>query len=705
MIKHEPDSSSFDALMTPASVAIIGASDDPRKIGGRPLHYLLSRGYSGNVLPVNPRGQTIQGIQCYRTISDLPEAPELAIVALPAHMVVDTIVELASVGCRSAVIFSAGFAELGTDGEQLQNEIGAIGRTHGMRIVGPNCLGIFNANIGMFATFSTSLEQNTPSGGNIAIASQSGAYASHLSMIATARRMPIGYWFSTGNECDVQVAECIHWLAQRDDVDVIIAYAEGIRDGAMLREALIAAQQSRTIVVMIKVGRSAVGTEAARSHTASLTGSDAVFDCLCRQYGAWRAHDTEEALDVAYAACAGRLPKSRKTGLMTVSGGVGIHMADCAEELGLVVSPMPEQADQKLRDILPYAGTRNPVDVTAQVINEIALFEEFLDITLDEGGYDITIIYFTFVAAVESMIEPMTKVLNRVLDKYPERLFVLSIIAPDDIVARYERTGCIVIEDPWRAVRAAAGLASISESMLQPASRHINNAPVPVSGLHRNEFETKKLLKNAGLAVSDERLIQQPDEAVEIGDRLGWPIVVKIVSSDIPHKTEVGGVATKVTRQNAVAVATEMLQSVRQQCPTADIQGLLIAESISDGIEVIIGIQHDPVFGPVVVLGLGGVFVEVLEDVSLALAPFSETEANRMIDSTRVGMMLDGHRGAASADRAALVTLLLNASDFADRHRGFIQTMDLNPVVVRPDNGGAIVLDALLITKEDSEQS
>ncbi len=686
--------------MTPASVAIVGASDDRRKIGGRPLHYLLNHGYSGDIFPVNPRGNRIQGLRNYQQIGDLPHAPDLAIVALPARLVLQSLQELAAIGTKAAVLFSAGFAEMGDDGVRLQQAISDIASASGMRIIGPNCLGIFNANIGMFATFSTSLEQNTPTGGSVAVASQSGAYASHLSMLATERRMPIGYWFSTGNECDVEVAECIQWLAERDDVKVIIAYAEGIRRGDRLREALATAHRNATTVVFIKVGRSDVGSEAARSHTASLTGSDAVFDCLCDQYGAYRAHDTEEALDVAYAACNGRIPGSRRTGLMTVSGGVGIHMADCADELGLAVTPMPTDAEQTLREILPYAGTRNPVDVTAQVINEVALFQEFLDVTLDRGEYDIVVIYFTFVAAVADMIEPMATTLTRVTGKYPDRLIVLSIIAPDDIVQRYEQTGCLVIQDPWRAVRAAAALAQIGENFRRPALPPVSSNPVALTGSHANEYETKLLLQQFGINTSQELLVDTPSDVLAAGDSLGWPVVLKIVSADIEHKTEVGGVVVNVERQSAEAAATNMLNEVRRRRPQARIDGMLVAQSLQDGIEVIAGIVHDDCFGPVVVFGLGGVFVEVLKDLSFGLAPLDEIQANKMIDATRAGVLLEGFRGGVGADRAALVELLLNIGAFADRHRGHIQTMDLNPVLLMAPDQGAVVLDALLLTRD-----
>jgi len=689
--------------MTPSTVAIIGASNDPGKIGGRPVRYLLTCGYTGTILPVNPGRAEIQGLPCFPSIASLPCAPDLAVVALPAHLVVDTVRELADAGARSAVIFSAGFAETGPQGIEQQNALGEIARTSGMRIVGPNCLGIFNANTGMFATFSTSLEQNTPTGGSVAIASQSGAYASHLSMLATERHIPIGYWFSTGNECDIEVAECIHWLADRDDVKVIIAYAEGIRTGDKLRAAFAHAHATKTIVVFVKVGHSEVGSHAAQSHTAALTGSDAVFDSLCRQYGVLRAHNTEEALDAGYAAALGRLPNSRRTGLMTVSGGAGIHMADCADELGLDVAPMPESAQQALQKILPYAGTRNPVDVTAQVINEVALFEDFLELTLDQGQYDIVVIYFTFVAAVDAMIEPMATALKRVLNKYPERLLILSIIAPDAIVARYEATGALVIQDPWRAVRAAAALATLAESLRRPRLPSSRPDPQPLPETSLDEFKAKQLLASHNFQVSRELLVDEPAECIAAGDQLGWPVVVKIVSPDIAHKTEVGGVVTQVQRDDIVAVASTMLGSVREQRPQAEIRGLLVAESIENGVEVIVGIEHDPTFGPVVMFGLGGVFVEVIKDVSFALAPFDEIEANKLIDATQAGPLLSGHRGGAEADRESLVELLLAAGRFADQHRGYVQTMDLNPVIVRTERRGAIALDAVLVARRPDD--
>ncbi|MDX1435041.1 MAG: CoA-binding protein, partial [Gammaproteobacteria bacterium] len=357
---------SLSALLEPRSVAVIGASDDPARIGGKPLWFFERAGYAGNVYAVNPNRETVQGHRCYAHISEVPEAVDVAVVAVPARHVVATVADCAARGVRSAAIFSAGFAETGPEGRRAQDELTAIAAHSGLRLLGPNCLGLYNSAHAFYATFTSTLELGFPAPRGVAIISQSGAYGSHVSLLAYRRGIGIHYWVTTGNECDVELAEVIAWMAENDDVRVIGAYAEGIRDRDALIEALSLARANGKPIVFMKVGRSAVGSEAAASHTASLAGADAVYDAALRQFGAYRARDTEEFLDVIYACAHGVRPRRPRLGLLTVSGGVGIQMADAAAEAGLEVPPMPQIAQRKLKELLPIATTRNPVDTTAQ---------------------------------------------------------------------------------------------------------------------------------------------------------------------------------------------------------------------------------------------------------------------------------------------------------------------------------------------------
>ena len=462
-----PDDS-LTALLHPRSIAIIGASDDPARIGGRPLAYTRDAGFAGPIFPVNPRRATVQGLPAFPTIGDVPGPVDTAIIAVPAPAVVETAEACAGAGVKAVVVFSAGFAETGGEGRRRQDAMTAIARASGMRIVGPNCLGIYNSEIGFYATFTTTLEAAHPVPGGVGLVTQSGAYGSHLSLLATRRRIGIRFFVTTGNECDVDVAETIGWLARQPDISVIVAYIEGIADRDRLLESLALARERGKPVVLQKVGRTEIGADAVRSHTATLAGSDAVYDGVFRQFGVHRARDAEEMLDVAYAATFGAFPASRRVALMSISGGVGVQMADEAVACGLDVAPMSDRAQARLKAQLPYASPRNPVDITAQAFNDLGLIRSNLDVILEQDAYDAVVAFFTFVAAAEAMVEPVREILQDARRRHPDRLLVLSIVGPPDVVQHYEAAGCPVFEDPSRAVRAVAALARLAESFGRP---------------------------------------------------------------------------------------------------------------------------------------------------------------------------------------------------------------------------------------------
>ena len=471
---------SLDALLKPASVAIVGASDDPARIGGRPLRYLKEAPFQGAVYPVNPNRDSAQGLPCYSQIQDIGEPVDLAIVSVPAKAVLASVEACAACGVKAVVLFSAGFAEIGDEGIAAQAALADICDRTGLRVLGPNCLGAYNAHIGFYGTFSTSLEFGFPRAGRVGVVSQSGAYGAYVALLARRRGVHVGYWVTTGNECNVNVAECIAWMAQAPDIDVIVAYAEGVRDGAALLDALELARANEKPVVFLKVGRSSAGALAARSHTASLAGSDAVFDGIFAQTGVYRAQDAEELLDAAYACSQGGRPINDRVGIMTVSGGAGIQMADDAQTFGLDVAPMPGDAQEKLKAMLPFASPRNPVDVTAQFFNQLDLLPAFLDAMLSRGNYGTVVAFYTYVAAVEHMIEPIASAVEAAAAKYPDRLMVLCIVAPPDILQSYEAAGCLTFEDPTRAMRAAGMLNHFARAFERqaPPSRSITPSQI-----------------------------------------------------------------------------------------------------------------------------------------------------------------------------------------------------------------------------------
>ena len=698
---HDPEDT-LTPLLNPGSVAIIGASDDPTRIGGRPLRYMRDADFKGRLYPVNPNRESVQGLPAFASITDVPDTIDTAIIAVPASVVVATAETCAAANVKAAIIFSAGFAEMSDDGRRHQDALSAIARTTPMRIVGPNCLGVYNSALGFFGTFTSTLEAGRPTPGRVGLVSQSGAYGSHLSLVATLRGIGIRFWITTGNECDVDVAETIGWLARHPDISVIVAYAEGVSNRDRLFASLALARERGKPVIFQKVGRTEVGAEAARSHTASLAGADAVYDGVFRQFGVYRARDTEEMLDVAYAATFGTFPASRRIGLMTISGGVGVQMADEAVERGLEVTPMSEAAQARLKTLLPYASPRNPVDITAQAFNDLTLVTTNLDMMLEEGTYDAIVAFFTFVAAAKAMVGPISETFRVAKRRHPACLLILSIVGPPDIVRRYEETGCPVFEDPTRAVRAVDALSRFSEAFARqtPPRAVAPPAPEPLPAPPIGEQTAKQILAKAGLRVVEEQLCSTADEAVSAATRLGFPVVLKIASPDILHKTEVGGVELGLTTATDVIQAFAAVTGrARLARPDARIKDVLVSRMVTGGVETILGVQDDPTFGPVVMFGLGGIFVETLKDVAFRVAPFEPDEAHRMMRELQGFPLLDGARGRPPCDLDALAIALSALSRFAAAHAGQLQSAELNPVMVLPAGQGLVALDALIVPK------
>lgn len=691
----------LDALFRPRSVAILGASDDPTRISGRPVRYLIEGGFKGAIYPVNPNRETVQGLKAYKALADVPETPDVALLAVPASLTEQAVRECVEKGVKGAVIFSAGYAESGDEGLAIQKRIADIARAGGLRLLGPNCLGIFNPQIGFFGTFTQSLDREMPGPGPLGIISQSGAYGSHIAYLARQRGIGINYWITTGNEADVDVAESLEWMAAQDDIKVIMAYVEGVRDGERFRRALALAQARRKPVIMMKVGRSEVGAKAASSHTASLAGSDAIYDALFRQYGVHRAATTEEQIDVAYACARGIFPRGNKLGVVTLSGGAGVLISDAAERYGMDVAPMPEAAQATLKALLPFATVVNPVDTTAQALNDMGLLARNMEVILDQGGYDALLGFFSTVPNTRTLSGPLRNAIAKGCERFPDRLIALEMVADAEVVKEYEDAGFLVFEDADRAVAALAALTRFSQAFDRVETPRPVPDAVPIDLEPLSEHAAKALLGKAGIPFLDERLAtdaRAAGDAADAADAIGYPVVLKIVSPDIEHKTEIGGVLVGIGNRNGVEAGyATLIERAAKHRPDARIEGVLVAPMAKRGVEVIVGVSRDPVFGPAVMFGLGGVHVEVLKDVTFRLAPFGRGEAVRMIGEIRGRAMLAGVRGAPPSDVDALADLLVSISEFAAAHRDDVETIDLNPVVVLPAGEGVVALDALVV--------
>ncbi len=684
-------------LFAPRSVAVLGASSDPTRISGRPLAYMRAQGFQGALYPINPNRAEVQGLKAYPSIADLPETPDVAIVAIAAEIAENSISELAARGVKAAVMFTAGFAEMDETGEAAQHRMVAAARKHGMRILGPNCLGVFDARTAYYATFSSSFDSGWPVPGRIGIASQSGAYGTHLYTLARNRGIGASLCIMTGNEADVTVGECIGWLAESPDVDVIAVYAEGIREAPGLIAAFEAARAAKKPIVMQKVGRSELGGKAAKSHTASIAGDDAVTEAVMAEFGVVRARNSEEMLDIAHTATRRIYPARNTLGVITVSGGAGVLMSDVADSVGLPMPEMPVETQKVLRDLVPFCAPRNPVDATAQVSNNVELIETFTEAMVKDGGYASVLGFFSMTASSRRW-PGIREQINKVRDRYPDRLYALSVITTDERRAELEADGWCVHEDPTRAVTAIAAMGRFGAAFAMPPPAPAPSVPaVVLPDTTPSEAEAKRLLASAGIQSAPEQACDSTDAAVAAAELFGFPVVMKILSPDIVHKSEIGGVLLNVADVAAVRDGYDLLIArAKRAAPTARIEGVLVAKQLQGGVECILGIHRDPVFGPIAMFGLGGIFVEVMKDVVFRRCPFGDDVAEQMIRSIKGAPLLLGARGRPRADIKALAHMLARLSAFAHAAGQRLASIDLNPVFAMPEGHGAFAVDAVV---------
>ncbi len=685
----------LEKMFRPRSVAVVGASGDPEKLGGRTLLHLKELGYQGRIYPINVSAVEVQGLPAWRSVAELPETPDSALILLPAKLVAQAIDDCAAKGVKHVQVLSSGFAEEGGEGVAMQARLAEQARSHGMRLTGPNCLGSISPPDGFFGTFSSLLATAKPLPGCVGVATQSGAYGSHIYAVAGFRGIGISRAIATGNEVDIDVAEAIDYLVDDAGTRVICASLEGCSNGEGLRRALLKAAAARKPVIIMKVGSTEVGAAAAATHTGSLAGEDRVIDTVFRECGALRVSSIEEMLDVAYVCSVAPLPPVSSAGIVSVSGGIGVLMADACIEAGLAVPALSDAALAEIHAVQSMAGGRNPIDTTAQLAGRLHVIETISQSMM--GGADLGAIFF-YLAHLGRDLSRFPKIEGAFLAlrrNQPDRTVVAVMTHIDEVRLRLEAEGVPVFEDPTRAVRAVAGAARVR--VLQAGARPVPEVtPAAPLGLAiANEAQAKALIAAAGVPVLPEESCATAEAATAAADRLGYPVVMKILSDDILHKTEVGGVMLNIADAEAVKAGfATLMQRARAARPDARLDGVLVAPMMRGGVETIIGTLTDPVFGPMVMFGLGGVAVELFRDVAFASAPLTPHRAEALIDASRGAALLKGWRGGPALDRAALVDALCALSRFAAEYRGEIDSVEVNPFLVREK--GAYALDALV---------
>lgn len=684
-----------------SSVAVIGASSDPLRIGGRPvaalIKYWLPNNPERRIYPINPNREKIQGIQAYSSVHAVGEKVDLAIIAVPARAVPSAIEDCARAGCRAAIVFTSGFGETGSDGQARQQELVVRARELGVRLLGPNCLGFLDMHQGLFPTFADAANYDGHLQGSVGVASQSGAVMSQLLMLARRRRLGLSKAISTGNEADLDLPEAIRFLAKDPATKLIIVYCETARDGGALIEAFEAARQSRKPILMIKSGRSEAGRAAALSHTGALAGADKIFDAVLTQYGVQRVDSLTDAIDIAYVAAQAKPPSGvGRVGIVTISGGAGVLMADQASAEGMALPPPSQEAQAALAELIPYASASNPLDTTAQAVNELGVWSKSVATLLD-GTYDAIVMYLAYFGESDRLFEPLLKAMADLPGGGRPPIIFCSLFNGAN-AARAEDAGFLVFEDPSCAVRALAGWSrlgrrpDVGDDQPEPLAPARLSLPDMPEG--QSEAALSQLLERASIKTPPQKLVTSPDAAAEAGRELGWPVVLKVSSPDLPHKTDAGGVRLNLKSEKEVRAAyAAILEAIADKRPDARIDGVLVAQQITGGIELILGSQQDPAFGTIVMVGAGGVLTELFEDVAFCRAPLREREARDMIARLKVSALLDGFRGGPAYSRDALVRAILDFSTLALRLAP-AANIEINPLLVGERD--CFALDVLL---------
>lgn len=699
-----PAGAGLSPFFKAASIAIVGASEDITKIGGRPVHMLIKHGYAGAVYPINPKGGVIQGLPAYASVRDTPTAPELAILAVPASATPAALRDCAARGTKAAIVLSAGFTEAGPAGAALQAELVAIAREHGMRVLGPNCLGAVNVADRLIGSFSIALEEHMPPAGHAGIVSQSGNVGSHTMQSVARRGMGVSRFIATGNEADVDVADGIAALADDPDTRIILCCMETCRDATKLISALQRARELGKPVIVLKIGSTEKGQQAAASHTGALTGSDAVIDAVFRRYGVLRVRSVEALIDIGHAASLlmpNRLPRNDAVTLVAASGGFGIMMADAMSEAGMALPALAPLTQQRILDAVPTASTGNPVDASAQMSSRPDILGKMLTALLEDPS-DSALVLFMSLSLYNTRLRGIyLEALAQVRVSHPDRLLMIISQGPADAIAQINALGIPVFSSIDAAATGLAGLVRLGQLRAEKAHQRALPAAEPVDPIvFQNEFHAKQALGNVGIDVPQEVIAGDADAAVRAANAIGYPVVLKIASEDVAHKTEAGGVMLNVANAQAVRDAhARILANVARHAPAARIDGVLVAPMLQGGMEMIAGVSQDPVFGPIVMVGMGGIYAEVLNDVAVQAAPVTEDEALAMIRSLKMFPILDGARGQAKADIAAAARSVARLSEFAFRHRDDVSDIDMNPILVRPQGQGVVVLDALMIPR------
>jgi acetyl coenzyme A synthetase (ADP forming)-like protein len=713
----------LDAILRPRSIAVIGASRERGTIGAELFHNLIAHDFAGAVYPVNPRAPVVQSVRAYSDLSQLPGPVDLALVAVPAAQVLEAVRACGAHGVQGVVVISAGFKEVGDEGAARERELVEVVRAHGMRLVGPNCLGVVNTEpaVRLDATFAPVF----PPPGKVAFSSQSGALGLAILETATQLNLGISHFVSIGNKADVSSNDLIEYWERDPGTAVILLYLESF--GNPRRFTRIARRVARRKpIVIVKSGRTRAGVRAAMSHTGSLAGTDKAVDALCVQSGVIRTDTIEELFDVAMLVAHQPIPRGRRVGIVTNAGGPGIMASDACESHGLEVPELGPETLEGLLAFLPReAGVRNPVDMIASARPES--FERAVRLVAGDPGIDAVLVIY--VPPIVTLPEEVAQAIVRgaaaagreaaargVPAKPVLACFMGSHGVPDALRSLSE-SDVPSYTFPESAAIALARVADYGVWLAKPEGRlpeldgidgsRADEAiaaalqrAAPGAPAWLRPAEVRALLGAYGIASPEQAVAADADTAAAAARRIGFPVAVKLVSDAVTHKSDVGGVVLGLDDEAGVRAAFEGIAArVRAAGRARDMQGVVVQAMVRDGIEAIVGVTHDPSFGPMLMFGLGGTHVELLKDVVFRLPPITDLDAAEMVRAPRGFPLLQSYRGGPAADIAALEMLLLRVSQLVGDHPEIVE-MDLNPIKALAPGRGCRVVDARIAVRE-----
>jgi len=696
---------SLESFFNPKSIAIVGASRQKGKVGYEILVNMVGAGYKGEIYPVNPKADTIEGLKCYPDLQSIGQAPDLVVIIIPAKFVPELMQQCAKVGAKSVIIITAGFKEVGEEGLKLEKQVVQIARQAGIKIIGPNCLGIIAPANKLNASFGGDL----PAEGVIGYLSQSGALLAAILDMANANSIGFSKLVSIGNKADVDELDLIKALGEDKDTKVIAGYLESITDGNAFVNQAERISHYKPILLM-KSGGTQAGAQAASSHTGSLAGSETAYECVFERAGIIRCNSIKEQFDYAQAFADQPLPAGPRVAVITNAGGPGIMAADAIERVGLSFAKLADETIAKLASKLPPAANfNNPVDVLGDALAD--RYEFALNVVLEDPNVDIALVLLTPQAMTESAATAEALVASKKHAKPILACFMGAEKVQDGVMVL--RQGKIPQYDaPESAVTTIKAMADYVRWRTRP-KRVVKLFPVNRRKVENiidrhlrkgireiGETESKEILEAYGFVTPKGSVATTAEQAANIAQQLGFPVVLKIWSPDILHKSDVGGVQIGLRSAKEVRDAFDlMMYRIPKKMPEADILGVLVQEMCSGGKEVILGMNRDPHFGPLMMFGMGGIMVEVLKDVSFYLAPLTAEEAKQMLLNTKTYQMLSGVRGQEGVDIETIAEGLQRLSQLVTEFPQ-IQEMDINPYVVGPAGTTAIAVDARMSVEQ-----